>query len=542
MDQNSEAGFFEAVFRQSQEQAVLVASAGESRCTDSFIPTDTDAGRNCQFREEHMEEIGKLLRIFTQQPSFKELRKECVCRQMAGVFVKRKRLPDFPDFLSRVRDPSVFTFLRISLRGKFQLDRSLSLVCGFAADSQHGADAVKEAPCAGRCHCLQLFFRHHSLDFGVLRVADGKLIHDGKIVFRRVINLCLLTFFRHRRRSAVQRALVPAIVPDHGSGYAPSLPGGAVSADLGKRSDAVLAFKSMIVGGQDLTSPDGPVRSVSGTVKRDADHFFGTVVFRHAGQYVRVMVLDADQGDVSLFRDVLRHHGRIVLWMQVTDHSAGCDFQQSFHPFDGFLKSPHSAQVFQVPHVRGKIKKISGRNTEGVFEFSADCQDTALHFFRQKLFLWQSRRFCPCIIRTYGIFICSLRIFICSLCLPVRVIFRCEQDGQWRVSAGAPDHVGFSAMEIHDGVVGTDADHPVVAEDTVAEGRQLRKGVIVIPADRCPGHISTGHYQAVGHLQTVVISKEKVLQGGIGKHDSHLGVAGRHRGRQERASPRMYSM
>ncbi len=107
------------------------------------------------------------------------------------------------------------------------------------------------------------------------------------------------------------------------------------------------------------------------------------------------------------------------------------------------------------------------------------------------------------------------------------------------MTAGSDSH---NFGDIRDFVVGTEADHSVVAEDTVAEGRQLRKGVIVIPADRRPGHISTGHYQAVGHLQTVVISKEKVLQGGIGKHDSHLGVAGRHRGRQERASPRMYSM
>ena len=80
-------------------------------------------------------------------------------------------------------------------------------------------------------------------------------------------------------------------------------------------------------------------------------------------------------------------------------------------------------------------------------------------------------------------------------------------------------------MEVHDRIIGADPDQSVVTEDAVAECREFGEGVPVIAADGSAGNVSAGHDQAVRHAESVVIGKEKMLEGGIGKHDPDLGVS-----------------
>ncbi len=211
------------------------------------------------------------------------------------------------------------------------------------------------------------------------------------------------------------------------------------------------------------------------------------------------MVLDPDQGDASLIRDLLRHHRGVVFGMEVADDRPGGHLQQLFHPAGRLPEGRHRAQVLQVPHIGGQVEEIARGDAEGVFELPAYGQDAAL-----------------------------------ELCLPAAPSARI-QDGKGGVAPGPADHIGMAPVEVHDRIVRADPDQTVVAEDAVAEAGQLFERVRIIPADRRPRYVSAGHDQAVRHLQPVVVVKEQKLQGRVGEHDPDLGVSRRDRRGQKGA-------
>ena len=211
------------------------------------------------------------------------------------------------------------------------------------------------------------------------------------------------------------------------------------------------------------------------------------------------MVLDPDQGDASLIRDLLRHHRGVVFGMEVADDRPGRHLQQLFHPAGRLPEGRHRAQVLQVPHIGGQVEEIARGDAEGVFELPAYGQDAAL-----------------------------------ELCLPAAPSARI-QNGKGGVAPGSADHIGMAPVEVHDRIVRADPDQAVVAEDAVAEAGQLFERVRIIPADRRPRYVSAGHDQAVRHLQPVVVVKEQKLQGRVGEHDPDLGVSRRDRRSQKGA-------
>ena len=52
--------------------------------------------------------------------------------------------------------------------------------------------------------------------------------------------------------------------------------------------------------------------------------------------------------------------------------------KQIAHPSDGLLQSSDRPDIFCIPDIRRRIEKVVSRHAEGVFEFSADSQNTAL--------------------------------------------------------------------------------------------------------------------------------------------------------------------
>ena len=132
----------------------------------------------------------------------------------------------------------------------------------------------------------------------------------------------------------------------------------------------------MIVRRQDLTAPDSAVSPVAGAVKRDSDDRFAAVIFRHTGQDMRIVVLDAKEGDLPLLSDLLGDRSRVVFGMKVADYCLRGNFQESFHPSDGLLESAHGTEILQVAHIGGQVKEITRGDAEGIFEFSSDSQDT----------------------------------------------------------------------------------------------------------------------------------------------------------------------
>ena len=242
----------------------------------------------------------------------------------------------------------------------------------------------------------------------------------------------------------------------------------------------------MIIRGQDLSAPDRAVRSVAGTVEGNSDDRLCPIVFRHAGKDVGVMMLDAEDRDLPAFCDLFCNCCGIVFGMEITDNCLRCHFEQGLHTSDRLLQGAHSAEVLQVSDIGRQIKEIARGDAEGVFQLTADRQDTAIHIPR-------------------------------------------EQHRERRISAGTADHIGLAAVKIHDGIVGADPDQPVVAENTVTECRELRKGVLIVTADGGAGDVSACHDQTIRHLKSVIIGKKKMLERCIGKHDTHLGIPGRNR-------------
>ena len=246
----------------------------------------------------------------------------------------------------------------------------------------------------------------------------------------------------------------------------------------------------MDVAEQELAAPDGGVVSVARAVEGHADDRFEVVVLRHAAEGVGVVVLDLEHRDSHLFAKLLRHFGGVVQGVLVTDDDVGLHFQQLAHPVHGFLQRFDRPQVCHVPDVGARVEEFVFGDAKRVFEFAADAENSA------------------------GV-----------LCFGPRF----HPERQRRVAAGAADHVWFARVPGDDGVVGTEADLPVVGKDEVAEGCQDLEGFLVRPADgRAPG-VAARHDEAVRErpvIRVFGVAEQQILHRVVGQHDAHVRVVG----------------
>ena len=107
---------------------------------------------------------------------------------------------------------------------------------------------------------------------------------------------------------------------------------------------------------------------------------------------------------------ILCHYSRIVFRMHVTDNQLWLYFQQCFKPMHRLFQRFYSSQIFQISHIRRWIKPAVHTNAERIFQFSTHCHD---------------------------------------LSFPVRR----RHERQRCISSGTADHIRFTLIKIHNGIV-----------------------------------------------------------------------------------------
>ena len=118
-----------------------------------------------------------------------------------------------------------------------------------------------------------------------------------------------------------------------------------------------------------------------------------------------------------------------------------------------------------------------------------------------------------------------------------------QRDGQWRVSAGAPDRqldglipiVGTAdRYHAHDGVVAGHEDRAVVHQPAVGQLRKPFQCIIIGEADRLSAEVARCHHECCGAGLVTGQPEEQRVQWRVGEHDAEVRIVGghgiRHRG------------
>ena len=71
----------------------------------------------------------------------------------------------------------------------------------------------------------------------------------------------------------------------------PGLLNGVVTTDQSEWTQASSALSNQSIREQKFSSPDGPIRAVSGTIKGDAQNRIHEVVFQHSSDHMGMVVL-----------------------------------------------------------------------------------------------------------------------------------------------------------------------------------------------------------------------------------------------------------
>ena len=368
-----------------------------------------------------------------------------------------------------------------ALGGKLQGHRGLALEGRLVPQAQEGADAVEKASGARRLDAVDVLAQHEGLRQKFPLVAEAErealLFPDG-IDFG-----CAAAC--HRAHQAV---------PQQADGDAPALARGLVAAGLREGLDGAEPPEALVVGEQELAAPDRAVGAVARAVERDADDGRLLVVLGHAGEDVRVVVLDFEERHAGLLGERFGDGRSVVARVQVAGDGLRAVLEQGFHELDGILEREHGAQVAHVADVRRRVEEVAAREAEGVLELAADAEHLP--------FEWGA-----------------------------------EHEGQRGEAAAAAHHVGPARKPVHDGVVGAQADAAVVREDHVAERRERLLGLLVIVADRRARGIAARHDEHggdFGRLMVFGVVEDQHLHGRVGQHDADLWVA-RRDARRERA-------
>ena len=157
---------------------------------------------------------------------------------------------------------------------------------------------------------------------------------------------------------------------------------------------------------------------------------------------MRVVMLDPDQRNLLLPCDLLRHQPGIVFRVQVADNDLRLHLQKCLCLVDRILERPDRPDVRQVSHISGRIEDAVLRKTERILELTADAKNIAAKPQR----------------------------------LPVFFAFPRDQEWQRCVPSRSSDHVWRAVVEVHDRIIGPDADVTVIRENRIAEAGDLCEG------------------------------------------------------------------
>ncbi len=94
--------------------------------------------------------------------------------------------------------------------------------------------------------------------------------------------------------------------------------------------------------------------------------------------------------------------------------------------------------------------------------------------------------------------------------------FAVQKNGVGHIASGPPEHHG--AFSHHSGhrVIDTGDDITIMEKECIGDPVEFVKSALITGTDRFSGNIAAGHHQ---YLWTVLMLKEKVVEGGVGQHD-----------------------
>ena len=210
---------------------------------------------------------------------------------------------------------------------------------------------------------------------------------------------------------------------EQGDGDAPAFSRGKIAARMEEGGDGAEPPEAVRRREHDFAAPNRIVRTVSGAVEAHADDGLQMIVFCHDGKHMGVMMLHFDDGDAKGFGKA----ARLVARMQVGGDEVGRYAEEPFHARQRLTQHLHRAQIAHVADVGGRVEECIFGKTECVLDFTADAEDRTL--------------------KIGG-----------------------NHQGKRRIAAAPPNHVRCAFIEIHDAVVGTQADFSVVRQDEVGDG------------------------------------------------------------------------
>ena len=155
-------------------------------------------------------------------------------------------------------------------------------------------------------------------------------------------------------RAIVTGSMSPVILSeqayDQGCGDPPALPRGGISADMQEGFHTSEPSETMRVRKQYFSAPDRAIGSVSGTVKGKAEHGIRPVIFRHTGENMGVVVLDAHQRDAG--REFSGDFCGSVTGVEITYNQIRLCLKQGLKATDCLPECLRAADICKISNIR----------------------------------------------------------------------------------------------------------------------------------------------------------------------------------------------
>ena len=264
-------------------------------------------------------------------------------------------------------------------------------------------------------------------------------------------------------------------LPQQGEGHAVGLFRRPVAADQGDGPDGAEALKAGVIADQALPAPDRAVGPEAGAVPHEADDLVVDVVVGHAGGQMRVVVLDADQGQALPLRPLSGVVGGEIVRVQIAGQSLRGDIEQALEMGDLPGIVIQRLHVLEIADVLAQKRIGPAGEAEARLLLRAAGED--------------GRQLPP------GL------------------------DRERRVAARAPREILLPAEHPAERVVAAGLDVAVVQEKAVRDAAQRSDRLGVFRHHRRVGEVRAGHHQHVEAL-----AEEQNVQRRIGQHHAHAAV------------------
>ena len=233
-------------------------------------------------------------------------------------------------------------------------------------------------------------------------------------------------------------------------------------------------LEAVVVGDEDLTSPNGAVGPVSGAVERESDHAVGDAVLGHHRCDVRMVMLHLDNRSSVALRPRRRQIPRV----EIGGDRLRFNPEQVSEVAHGVVESGERLEVLHVPDVLAHESVPAGGEAERRLQFATGCEDG------RNLEGKRNRERC--------------------------------------IAAGPADRVFGAVEDPHHRVVTRDADIAIVEHEGVGNPVESIESLCVVGDDGFLGQIARRHHPDVAR------GDEEVMDGCVGEHDSEVSVAGGH--------------